>query len=272
MNAANPVARDHEGDLQGLRDLLIAKHEHLVGEVLKELAKYVRPDAREDARGAGNRGLVKAADSYEPTRRASFVTFAWKCIRNEMRGERTASDWLEPHVRDDLRFVQAVHDRLAFEELGGPHHREPLEQRIAEALMNAQRAQPSSRKATRWTAKIVGELLSVCPLLNPISLDESQPDSSGEGGAEPLSATIPDPSQAVDEQVELREAVREALARLPERQADAARLRYIAQMGRADIAAHLRVPRATVDRLLDDADAGLRQSLANFLESGTEAS
>jgi len=265
MNAANPVARDHEGDLQGLRDLLIAKHEHVVGAVMKKLAKYIRPDAREDARAAGNLGLGKAADSYDPTRRACFVTFAWHCISNEMRGDRAVSEWLERRVYEDLCRVRAVHDKLAFEESGGPHHREPLEQRIAEAL-NAQGSQPRRRRATRWTPAIVKELLLAGAVLSPGSLDQSQPDSSGEGGAEPLSATIPDPSQAVDEQVELREAVREALARLPERQADAARLRYIEQMGRAGIAAHLRVSRATVDRLLSDADAGLRQSLADFLE------
>jgi RNA polymerase sigma factor for flagellar operon FliA len=67
---------------------LICSHIHYAHAIAAELAsKYYPNIARADLVGAAELGLVQAARSYDPSRRASFATFAYYRVRGAILDE-----------------------------------------------------------------------------------------------------------------------------------------------------------------------------------------
>ena len=65
------------------RDKLIRHNLRLVAHVAKKY--YTTPDKQDDFISIGNIGLIKAVDTYDPTRTVRFASYASQCIQNELR-------------------------------------------------------------------------------------------------------------------------------------------------------------------------------------------
>ncbi len=97
------------GDLldDAARDELAVKHLDLVGRVLGRLPFPV-PSAldRDDLISVGSMGLLRAARSYEPTRGASFRTYAYIAIRAAILDELRRFDPLPRGARGPLKALR----------------------------------------------------------------------------------------------------------------------------------------------------------------------
>ena len=65
------------------RDKLIRHNLRLVAHVAKKY--YTTPDKQDDFISIGTIGLIKAVDTYDPTRTVRFASYASQCIQNELR-------------------------------------------------------------------------------------------------------------------------------------------------------------------------------------------
>jgi RNA polymerase sigma factor for flagellar operon FliA len=91
------------------RDRLILDHlpllQHIVGRMSYDIPGRVQ---RDDLFGWGMRGLIEAADSFEPGRGLQFSTFAFPRIRGAILDELRRMDFLPRGRRDRLREVERV--------------------------------------------------------------------------------------------------------------------------------------------------------------------
>lgn len=71
-----------EGD-RAARERLIRHNLRLVAHVAKKY--YAAASAQEDMVSIGTIGLIKAVDSFDPSRRVRFSSYASQCIENEIR-------------------------------------------------------------------------------------------------------------------------------------------------------------------------------------------
>ncbi len=65
------------------RDKLIRHNLRLVAHVAKKY--YTTPDRQDDFISIGTIGLIKAVDTYDPSRTVRFASYASQCIQNELR-------------------------------------------------------------------------------------------------------------------------------------------------------------------------------------------
>ena len=65
------------------RETLIRHNLRLVAHIVKKY--YALPGDQEDLVSIGTIGLMKAVDTFDPSRRARFSTYASRCIENEIR-------------------------------------------------------------------------------------------------------------------------------------------------------------------------------------------
>lgn len=75
------LARLAEGDMEA-RDILIERNLRLVAHVIKKY--YTTPQEQEDLISIGSIGLIKAINTYKPTKGTRLATYAAKCIENEV--------------------------------------------------------------------------------------------------------------------------------------------------------------------------------------------
>jgi len=89
------------------RDRLILEHlallQHIVGRMSFDVPGRVQ---RDDLFGWGMRGLIEAADSFEPARNLAFSTYAYPKIRGAILDELRRLDFLPRGRRDRLREVE----------------------------------------------------------------------------------------------------------------------------------------------------------------------
>lgn len=89
------------------RERLILEHlallQHIVGRMSFDVPGRVQ---RDDLFGWGMRGLIEAADAFDPTRGLQFSTFAFPRIRGAILDELRRLDFLPRGRRDRLREVE----------------------------------------------------------------------------------------------------------------------------------------------------------------------
>jgi len=89
------------------RDRLILEHvpllQHIVGRMTLDVPGRIQ---RDDIFGWGMRGLIEAADTFEPARGLAFSTFAFPRIRGAILDELRRMDFLPRGRRDRLREVE----------------------------------------------------------------------------------------------------------------------------------------------------------------------
>jgi RNA polymerase sigma factor for flagellar operon FliA len=216
------------------REHLILKFAPLVRHVVGRLA-VVLPQVydQDDLLGYGTIGLIEAVDRYDPSRGASFETFASERIRGSVVDALRHADWVPRSTRRRCKEIQRT-----FGELEGALGRAPTEAEVAAAL-NLSLAQVHRAMAD-----------AVCTI---VSLDRAVRFQDDDDSASTLMECITDgeafgPGTMV-ETLELRRAIQEALGRLDEREKLVLSLYYERSLTLREISAVLGISESRVWQL-----------------------
>src|SRR5215218_1090070 len=188
---------------KAVRDRLILTYAPLVKYVAGRLGSGLPAHVDEgDLVSYGLLGLISAIDRYEPDRDIKFETFAIARIRGAIIDELRALDWVPRSVRSRARQIErAIRDLEA--KLG----RAPTDEEIALKVgITVEELEDSFTDISRSSIAALDELWSVSSEGDEVSLLDTLEDADSIR-----------PAEALDE-TEVREAIAEAIARLPERE------------------------------------------------------
>src|SRR6059058_2098070 len=198
-----------------------------------------------------NKGLVVligAIERFDPDRDIKFETYAIARIKGSIIDELRAMDWVPRSVRSRARDIER-----AIGELERKLHRAPTDEEIAEKL--------------GVTTEELDDSLSEIGRSSIAALDELWTISSGGGGDQvALIDTIEDTQgpepQSELAQTELKEALGEAIARLPEREKLVVTLYYYEELTLREIGEVLGVTESRVSQLHTKAILRMKARLA----------
>jgi RNA polymerase sigma factor for flagellar operon FliA len=235
---------------KALRDRLILTYAPLVkyvaGRLGSGLPAHVDDD---DLVSYGVLGLMGAIQRYDPDRDVKFETYAIARIRGSIIDELRAMDWVPRSVRARARDIER-----AIAELERRLHRAPTDGEIAEKLgISEADLEDSLTDISRSSIAALDELWTV---------------NTGGGGGDQVAlidtiedSEAPDP-QGTLSQGEVREAVGEAIARLPEREKLVITLYYYEELTLREIGEVLGVTESRVSQLHTKAVLRLKGRLA----------
>jgi len=194
-----------ETELLTLRNRMASANLRLVVSVAKRFANCGLPP--DDLIAEGNIGLLAAIDRFDPSRGVNFASYAVWWIRQSMYAA----------VHDNGRtiriprnvFARTSRSRTAGEELAARLGRKPSAAELADCL-----GVPTDRAL---------DAVRLPPLT--VSLDVATSEGDAPPSETVADASVPDPSEAVVSSA-VREAVREAVARLPMREREVLTLRF----------------------------------------------
>jgi RNA polymerase sigma factor for flagellar operon FliA len=230
---------------QHVRDRLILTYAPLVkfvaGRVGSGLPSHVDD---EDLMSYGLLGLIRAIERYDPGREVKFETYAIPRIRGAIIDELRAMDWVPRSVRGRAREIER-----AIGELEGRLGRAPTDEEIAQRLgLTQEELDESLGEISRTSVVALDELWSVSGG-DQVSLIDTLEDTTG-----------PSPQSALA-QTELKEAIGEALARLPEREKLVVTLYYYEELTLREIGEVLGVTESRISQLHTKAILRLKASL-----------
>src|SRR2546423_2432514 len=234
---------------QGVRDRLILTYAPLVKYVAGRLGSGLPAHVDEnDLVSYGLLGLIGAIERFDPDRDIKFETYAIARIKGSIIDELRAMDWVPRSVRSRARDIER-----AIGELERKLHRAPTDEEISEKL--------------GVTTEELDDSLSEIGRSSIAALDELWTISSGAGGDQvALIDTIEDTQgpepQSELAQTELREALGEAIARLPEREKLVVTLYYYEELTLREIGEVLGVTESRVSQLHTKAILRLKARLA----------
>src|SRR5580765_383561 len=187
----------------GLRDRLIVNYAPLAKYVAGRLGSGLPAHVDEaDLVSYGLLGLIGAIERYDPDRDIKFETFAMSRIRGAIIDELRALDWVPRSVRSRAREIER-----AIAELESRLGRAPSDEEIAQKIgISVDELEESLTDISRSSIAALDELWSASGEGDQISLLDTIEDTTG-----------PRPADALDES-EMREALADAIARLPERE------------------------------------------------------
>jgi len=234
---------------QGIRDRLILTYAPLVKYVAGRLGSGLPAHVDEgDLVSYGLLGLIGAIERFDPTRDIKFETYAISRIKGAIIDELRALDWVPRSVRSRAREIER-----AIAELESKLGRAPNDEEIsAKVGITVEELEDSLTEISRSSIAALDELWTV----------------SGEGGDQvSLLDTIedtdgPNPQDALA-QTELREALGEAIARLPEREKLVITLYYYEELTLREIGEVLGVTESRVSQLHTKAILRLKARLAD---------
>jgi RNA polymerase sigma factor for flagellar operon FliA len=232
----------------GLRDRLIVTYAPLVKYVAGRLGSGLPAHVDdEDLVSYGLLGLIGAIERYDPDRDVKFETYAIARIRGAIIDELRALDWVPRSVRSRARDIER-----AIAELESKLGRVPTDEEIAGKL--------------GLTEEELDESLSEISRSSIAALDELWTISGTGGDQVALIDTIedtdaPDPQGSLS-QTELREAIADAIARLPEREKLVVTLYYYEELTLREIGEVLGVTESRVSQLHTKAILRLKARLA----------
>jgi RNA polymerase sigma factor for flagellar operon FliA len=220
---------------QQLRDRLILTYAPLVKFVAGRLGSGLPAHVDEgDLVSYGLLGLIGAIERYDPDRDVKFETYAIARIKGSIIDELRAMDWVPRSVRARARDIER-----AIGELEAQSGRVPTEEEIAAKLGVSQDE--------------LDENLLEISRSSIAALDELWTISSSGGDQVALIDTIEDTQgpepQAALAQTEMREALGEAIARLPEREKLVVTLYYYEELTLREIGEVLGVTESRVSQL-----------------------
>jgi RNA polymerase sigma factor FliA len=253
LNETQTLWSDYKrtGD-KALRDRLILTYAPLVkyvaGRLGSGLPAHVEDD---DLVSYGLLGLIGAIERFDPDRDIKFETYAIARIKGAIIDELRSMDWVPRSVRARARDIER-----AIADLERKLMRAPNDEEIASKLgVSEEEFQESLLEISRSSIA---------------ALDELWVGSSGTGEAVSLMETIEDPQapepQQSMAQTELREALGESIARLPEREKLVVTLYYYEELTLREIGEVLGVTESRVSQLHTKAILRLKARL-----SGTTA-
>jgi RNA polymerase sigma factor for flagellar operon FliA len=242
---------------RALRDRLILTYAPLVKYVAGRLGSGLPAHVEEgDLVSYGLLGLIGAIERFDPTRDIKFETYAIARIKGSIIDELRSMDWVPRSVRARARDIER-----AIADLEARLTRAPTDEEIADKLgITEEEFQDSLMEISRSSIAALDELWA-------------SPGSSGDAVA--LIDTIEDP-QAAEPQMamahtELREALGDAISRLPEREKLVVTLYYYEELTLREIGEVLGVTESRVSQLHTKAILRLKARLASSLSrAGTD--
>ena len=235
---------------QRLRDRLVLTYAPLVKYVAGRLGSGLPAHVDEgDLVSYGLLGLMGAIERYDPERDVKFETYAIARIKGQIIDELRAMDWVPRSVRSRARDIER-----AIAELEAKLGRAPNDEEIAGKLgISVDDLEDSLTEISRSSIAALDELWTM----------------SGEGGDQvSLLDTIedtegPNPQEALA-QTELKEAVADAIARLPEREKLVVTLYYYEELTLREIGEVLGVTESRVSQLHTKAILRLKAHLSGL--------
>jgi RNA polymerase sigma factor FliA len=234
---------------KAIRDRLILTYAPLVkyvaGRVGSGLPAHVD---EEDLVSYGLLGLMGAIDRFDPSRDIKFETFAIARIKGAIIDELRSLDWVPRSVRSRARDIER-----AMADLEREFHRAPTDEELSEKLgVTVEELDDSLTDISRSSIAALDELWTISGSSggDQVALIDTIEDTSG-----------PDPQGALA-QTELREALGEAIARLPEREKLVVTLYYYEELTLREIGEVLGVTESRVSQLHTKAILRLKARLA----------
>lgn len=226
------------------KDLILGEYAGLIKQTALRVAIGLPGHVElDDLVGAGAFGLIRAVESFDPSREVKFETFASHKIRGAILDELRSMDWVPRSVRQKARELQKVYSSLSLQ-LG----RMPYDDEVADHL--------------GLSIPAFEDLLGEVAPLQVLSLDE-QESLGGEGPT--LSEIVPDP-QAVDaleslDEKQRREILREAITGLPEKERLVVSLYHYEELNFKEIGRVMNVTESRVCQIHSKAMLKLRARL-----------
>jgi RNA polymerase sigma factor for flagellar operon FliA len=239
---------------KAVRDRLILTYAPLVKYVAGRLGSGLPAHVDEgDLVSYGLLGLMGAIERFDPQRDIKFETYAIARIKGSIIDELRSMDWVPRSVRSRARDIER-----AIAQLEAKLARAPTDEEIAERLgISEEEFQDSLLDISRTSIA---------------ALDELWASSSGGGDAVALIDTIEDTQaaepQAAMAQTELKEALGEAIARLPEREKLVVTLYYYEELTLREIGDVLGVTESRVSQLHTKAILRLKSRLSSLERAG----
>jgi RNA polymerase sigma factor for flagellar operon FliA len=241
---------------QHVRDRLILTYAPLVkfvaGRVGASLPAHVD---EQDLVSYGLLGLIGAIERYDPDREIKFETFAMARIRGAIIDELRSLDWVPRSVRARAREIER-----AIVELERTLMRAPTDEEIAAKIgITEEELEGSLTEISRSSMAALDELWSPAGGGgDQIALIDTIEDTTG-----------PDPEFSL-EQTELKEALGEAIARLPEREKLVVTLYYYEELTLREIGEVLGVTESRVSQLHTKAVLRLKARLSGGMREPAE--
>jgi RNA polymerase sigma factor FliA len=232
---------------RAVRDRLILTYAPLVKYVAGRLGSSLPAHVDEgDLVSYGLLGLIGAIERYDPDRDIKFETYAIARIRGAIIDELRALDWVPRSVRSRARQIER-----AIGELEAKLGRAPTDEEIAAKVgVTVDELDSSLTDISRSSIAALDELWSVSGDGDQVSLLDTLEDDS-----------ISQPAEVLDE-TETREALADAIARLPEREKLVVTLYYYEELTLREIGEVLGVTESRVSQLHTKAILRLKSRLA----------
>jgi RNA polymerase sigma factor FliA len=233
---------------QHVRDQLLLHYSPLVKYVAGRVAVGLPQNVEHaDLVSYGIFGLIDAVEKFDPERGYKFETYAIARIKGSIIDELRAMDWVPRSVRARARDIER-----AIAELERKLHRAPTDEEISEKLgLSTDELDDSLTDISRSSIAALDELWTV---------------NTGGGDSVALIDTIedieaPDPQGSLS-QTEMKEAIGEAIARLPEREKLVVTLYYYEELTLREIGEVLGVTESRVSQLHTKAILRLKARLS----------
>jgi len=232
---------------RALRDRLILTYAPLVKFVAGRLGATLPSHVDEqDLVSYGLLGLIGAIERFDPGREIKFETYAIARIKGAIIDELRSLDWVPRSVRTRAREIER-----AIAELERTLMRAPTDAEIAEKVgITEDELGDSLTEISRTSIAALDELWSPSGSGDQISLIDTIEDQSG-----------PNPEVSL-EQTELKEALGEAISRLPEREKLVVTLYYYEELTLREIGEVLGVTESRVSQLHTKAVLRLKARLS----------
>jgi RNA polymerase sigma factor FliA len=191
-------------------------------------------------------GLINAIERFELEREIKFETYAITRIKGAIIDELRALDWVPRSVRARAREIER-----AIADLESKLGRAPTDEEISAKIgITEEELEDSLTDISRSSIAALDELWSVSGEGDQVSLLDTIEDESG-----------PRPAEALDE-TETREALADAISRLPEREKLVVTLYYYEELTLREIGEVLGVTESRVSQLHTKAILRLKARLA----------
>ena len=241
---------------RALRDRLILTYAPLVKFVAGRLGSGLPAHVDEgDLVSYGLLGLIGAIERFDPDREVKFETYAIARIRGAIIDELRALDWVPRSVRARARDIER-----AIAELEKRLHRAPNDEEIATRLgLTQDELESTLTEISRSSIAALDELWTVSSGGDRVALIDTIEDTQG-----------PEPQSALAE-FEMKEALGEAISRLPEREKVVVTLYYYEELTLREIGEVLGVTESRVSQLHTKAILRLKARLGGGVRAPLSA-
>jgi RNA polymerase sigma factor for flagellar operon FliA len=233
----------------GARRQLLELYVGLVHHVAREMSRRTNVVELDDLVSAGTFGLIRALDSFDLSRGLAFSTYAVRRIRGAILDDLRSQDWTPRAVRVKARRLQVA--TMALEaRLGRPPRPEEVAAQLEIDISTYWRWRDDT--ATRRVVSYEG-------------------DAGTPMGPAPLQDRLEDgewvtPQEELGRREDVR-ILRDAIARLPEKERTVMALYYYEELNQRRIAEVLHVTESRVSQIRSQAVRRLRSRLAPAGES-----